>query len=282
MAKVSCFGFKDKRITFDSSAKLMGVVNITPDSFYDGGRYFDMEAAVDRIFELVSNGTSIIDIGGESSRPNAFPVSTEEELGRILPVIRVVRGKISVPISVDTYKSAVARIVLEEGVDIINDISALRFDPLLPEVIAEHKAGVILMHMQGVPRNMQDNPYYDDVVKEIRDFLRERIEFAVSCGISEENIMIDPGIGFGKRLEDNLLIFKNIDSFKKLDRPLLIGPSRKTFIGEITGKDPGDRIFGTAGVIAYCALKGIDLIRVHDIPKMMDVIDMVHAIRRAV
>ncbi|MBU1628211.1 dihydropteroate synthase [bacterium] len=275
------FRMKDKIIELNSDTELMGVVNITPDSFCDSGRYIDKYAAIDHVLKMVENGASIIDIGGESSRPNSLPVSGKEELNRILPVLRALKGKLSVPVSVDTYKSQVASVALEEGADIINDISALRFDKELPDLIAKHKAGVILMHMKGSPRNMQDNPQYGNVVDEITSFLKERVEFALSAGISKESIMIDPGIGFGKNLHHNLSIFKGIDHFKNLDLPLLIGPSRKTFIGQITGKGVCERIFGTAGVIAYCALKGVNVIRVHDVTQMKDVVALVKAIDKS-
>jgi dihydropteroate synthase len=275
------FKMREKSIRLNSNVELMGIVNITPDSFYDGGSYFDKDAALDRVLRLVENGASIIDIGGESSRPHSAPVDVEEELKRVLPVLKALKGKISVPISVDTYKSEVASIALEEGADIINDISALRFDPLLPEVIAKHKAAVILMHMKGKPRDMQNNPEYTDVIEEIISFLEERVEFAIESGISKDSIMIDPGIGFGKKLMHNLAILKGIDHFKKLGYPLLIGPSRKNFIGEITGKSVDERLFGTAGVVAYCSLKGVNVIRVHDVPQMMDVVNLTRTIDKA-
>jgi dihydropteroate synthase len=271
---------KDKKIILNSNVCLIGIVNITPDSFYDGGYYIKEENAIERIHELISNGASIIDIGGESSRPNSQPITIENEIDRILPVLRAIKGKVEIPISVDTYKSEVARIALEEGADIINDISAMRFDPKLPEIVAKYKAGLILMHMQGTPKNMQENPKYQDVIKEIHDFLQSRIEFAISNGIKKESIMIDPGIGFGKTLEHNLTIIKNIDKFKNIGYPIVIGPSRKSFIGMVTGKEPEKRLFGTAGVVSYCAMKGVNLIRVHDVDEMKDVVDLIHAIEK--
>jgi len=276
------FFYKMRAKTFElnSNVELMGVVNITPDSFFDGGRFFEREKALDRIFELIEEGASFIDIGGESSRPQSLPVTVDEELKRILPVLKAIKGKLSIPISVDTYKSQVASVALEEGADIINDISALRFDPELPEIVAKHGAGVVLMHMQGTPRNMQDDPRYENVVEEIIDFLEDRIQFALSTGIPKESIMIDPGIGFGKRLRHNLEILKDLERFKSLNVPVLVGPSRKTFIGEITGKTPEERIFGTAGVVAYCAMKGANVIRIHDVSQMKDVVDLVQAINK--
>jgi len=275
------YKMRDKSIYLNSNVELMGIINITPDSFYDGGNYLDRDSALDRVQELVENGASIIDIGGESSRPNSDPVHINEEIKRILPVLKSMKGKFSVPVSVDTYKSEVASVALSEGADIINDISALRFDPKLPGVISDYDAGVILMHMKGTPKNMQDHPEYVNVIDEISSFLSERAEFATSSGISRDSIMIDPGIGFGKTLKHNLSILKGIDQFKQLGYPVLIGPSRKSFIGELTNKSVEERLFGTAGVVAYCTLKGVNVIRVHDVPQMKDVVNLTHSIEKA-
>ncbi len=244
----------------------MGVVNVTPDSFSDGGEAYSPDAALEKALSLEEAGADILDVGGESSRPFSEPVDTEEELRRVIPAIRVIRKSCNCPVSIDTTKARVAMAAINEGADLVNDISALRFDPEMAPFIASSGVPVVLMHMKGQPRNMQQGPWYDDVINEIRDFLAERISFAQKAGIPRENIIVDPGIGFGKRLEDNLAIIRQLRRFTDLECPVLIGPSRKAFLGSITGiKEPKQRDVATLGAAAICVANGADIIRVHDI-----------------
>ncbi|MGB3081571.1 MAG: dihydropteroate synthase [Candidatus Omnitrophota bacterium] len=267
---------KDKKRTC-----IMGVINATPDSFSDGGRYAEPRLAAERAREMAEAGAEIIDIGGESSRPGTESVSLDEELGRVLPVIKAIRQVTDIALSVDTYKSEVARQALEEGASIVNDITALRQDPEMARTIAGFDAGVVLMHMKGSPRTMQEAPSYEDVVGEIIEHLSESIKIAQDAGIDPEKIIVDPGIGFGKKLEHNLAILKNLSQLKKLEKPILVGTSRKSFIGELTGKEAGGRIFGTAASVAAAVMNGASIIRVHDVDQMKDVMRVVDAIRSA-
>ncbi len=260
---------------------IMGVLNITPDSFSDGGKYLDKEKAVQRAMEMARGGADIIDIGGESSRPGAVSISAAEEIERVIPVVEALIGKIEVPISVDTRKSEVAKEALSKGASFINDITALRADGDMAKVIADFDAGCILMHMKGDPENMQDAPHYDDVIGEISAYLAESIKLAEDSGIDPGKIIIDPGIGFGKTLEHNLLILKNLERFKELDKPIMVGTSRKSFIGKLTGKEADERIFGTAASIAAAILNGADIVRVHDVPQMREVSTIADSVKRA-
>lgn len=253
---------------------IMGILNVTPDSFYDGGKYLSAESAVRHAEELVKEGAGIIDVGGESTKPGSAPVSLDVELERVIPVIEKLADRIKVPISIDTQKAEVARQALNVGAGMVNDISALRADPQMVNVAREHDVPVVLMHMKGTPKDMQENPYYDDVINEIKQFFRERIEFAKVNGIREENIIIDPGIGFGKRVEDNLKILRRLGEFKEFGRPILVGPSRKSFIGG--AKE--DRIWGTAGAVSVAVMNGADIIRVHDVAEMRQVVEVVNRI----
>lgn len=266
-------------MAFKDRTYLLGVINVTPDSFSDGGLFFDHEKALKGGIELEAEGADILDIGGESTRPGAIPVSVEEEIQRIIPVIKSLSAHVKVPISVDTYKARVARLAIEAGASIINDISALRFDPDMVNVVREYKTPVVLMHMLGRPRDMQANPVYGNVVKDVYDFLRERIEFAERSGIRREDIIIDPGIGFGKRLAHNLSLIKHLDVFRDFGCPVLIGPSRKSFIGEVLDLPVGKRVEGTAAVVAVSIMKGANVIRVHDVRAMKYVARMVDAIQ---
>ncbi|MEO0231107.1 MAG: dihydropteroate synthase [candidate division WOR-3 bacterium] len=257
---------KDGFISLENKPLIMGILNVTPDSFYDGGKYFDRERAIERAFEIINEGADIIDIGGESTRPGAEPVSLEEEKRRVLPVIKEIRKKSDIIISIDTYKSEVAEEALLEGANMVNDISGTKFDKNMPHVIKKYRAGCIVMHIRGTPKDMQKNPYYKDTIGEIKEEIEERISFLKNFGVEDEQIIIDPGIGFGKRVYDNLLILKNIDEFKKLNYPLLIGHSRKSFIGKIIGEeDPSKRKDATIAVTSFLILKKVDIIRVHDI-----------------
>jgi dihydropteroate synthase len=245
---------------------VMGIVNVTPDSFSDGGRYITLEAAVAHARRLVEEGADILDIGGESTRPGAEPVPLNEELRRVIPAIRAVREALpDVCLSVDTYKSAVAGEALKSGVDMINDVSALSFDPEMARVAAEAGAPVVLMHMKGTPKTMQHSPTYDDVMQEIIDFLQERIGWAVSQGIPQENIIVDPGIGFGKRPEHNTQILQRLGELRGLGRPILLGTSRKSFLGALTKRPVEERLEETIASVVVGVLNGADIVRVHDV-----------------
>jgi dihydropteroate synthase len=256
----------------------MGVLNVTPDSFYDGGVYFDPARAVGRGLELAAEGADIVDVGGESTRPGSEFISAEEELRRILPVVEALRRETKVLISVDTTKSEVAEAALASGADIINDISAGRFDARVPAVAARSGAGLILMHMKGTPRTMQLSPHYEDVLAEVKAFLRERIEAAAAAGVERERIIIDPGIGFGKRLADNLVLLRNIASLTELGRPILVGISRKSFIGNILNLDARERLEGTVAAAVLCVAGGASLLRVHDVRAVSRAITVAEAI----
>jgi dihydropteroate synthase len=259
---------------------IMGILNITPDSFSDGAMFIDPSLAEEYARKMVAWGADIIDVGGESTRPGSMPVSADEELGRILPVLKKLKGKISVPVSVDTYKADVARRALDEGVSWINDITALRHDARMAGVIASYGAGVILMHINGEPRTMQDSPVYSDIIGEISDHLRGSIEMAENAGISPDRIIIDPGIGFGKTTAQNIYILRNLREFKSLGKPVMVGLSRKSLIGKLTGKDVHDRVFGTAAGVALSIMNGADIVRVHDVREMKDVAAVIDGVIR--
>ena len=256
----------------------MGVLNVTPDSFSDGGKYLKADVAVCRAREMAAEGADIIDIGGESSRPGAERVSCEEEIKRVLPVIKALKVLIDIPLSIDTYKLEVAEIALKEGVEVVNDITALSGDLRMAGIIASNEAGIILMHMKGTPQDMQDEPKYDDVIEEIYEYLAAAVEKAGQAGISSDKIVIDPGIGFGKRQEDNLRILRDMKRFKKLNKPILIGASRKSFIGNIIGKKEDDRVYGTLAACTAAIMNGADIVRVHDVNAMRDTARVVRAI----
>jgi dihydropteroate synthase len=258
----------------------MGIVNVTPDSFSDGGEYYGTDKAVTQAMQLVAEGADILDIGGESSRPGAEPVSLEEELRRTIPVIAALRSKTDIPISIDTYKGEVARAALEAGADMINDISALRFDPSMAKLAAETEAPVILMHMQGTPRDMQQHPHYEDCVAEIGSFFAERIEFCRNHGIAPDRLILDPGIGFGKRLEDNLAILRGLEAFKRFGRPILVGASRKAFIAGVRPKGgvPSDRLGGSVAAALVAVRNGARIARVHDVAPTVEAISLWRAI----
>ncbi|WP_437229347.1 dihydropteroate synthase [Planctomicrobium sp. SH661] len=250
--------------------RLMGIVNATPDSFSDGGKWTATPAAVEHALSLAESGADVLDIGGESTRPNADPVSDQEELRRVIPVIEQLASKTGVPISIDTTKGIVAREALAAGASIVNDISGLTFDPEMPEVCAASDCGVILMHIQGTPKTMQLDPRYDNAVVEIRDWLRARCEFLEAAGISRERLMVDPGIGFGKTAQHNLEILSHVGEFRSFGRPVLIGHSRKGFLKKLVGRDVDERLAGTIGVSLALAHQHADLLRVHDVWAVRD------------
>jgi len=269
-----------KKLNFNRTL-IMGVINVTPNSFYAGSRKEKIEEILKTASDMVENGVDIIDIGGESTRPGSEPVSEEEELNRVIPAIEVIRGNFpNLVISIDTYRAKVAKEALEKGADMVNDISGLMFDKELVKVIADSKAPLILMHIKGTPENMQQNPYYDDVIKEIIEYFLERMEFAESFGVDLSKVIIDPGIGFGKRYEDNLEILARLREFKSLKKPILIGASRKAFIGKALGDiPPEERLEGTLGITALCVLNDVDIVRVHDVKENKRVIKVLEAIK---
>jgi len=247
--------------------KLMGVVNVTPDSFSDGGLYLDPEAAIGHGVELVEAGAAILDVGGESTRPGAEEVGVEEELRRVVPVVEGLAG-VRAEISVDTSKGAVAAAALDAGAAIVNDVTALRGDPAMAALCAEREATVVLMHMAGTPRTMQDHPAYGDVVAEVKAFLVERLELATAAGIAEQRVWLDPGIGFGKTAEHNLELLRRLGELRELGRPLVIGTSRKSFLGRVDGSPAGERLGGTIASTVLAAAEGADVLRVHDVAEV--------------
>lgn len=258
-------------------------MNITDDSFFDGGRYNTFEKALERGIELANSGADVIDIGGESTRPGAEPVPLELELKRVIPVIKELSRIVSVPISIDTYKSEVAKQAIDAGASIVNDISGLRFDPNMPYVIKETKVSFVLMHIKGTPKDMQLNPYYENTVEEIKDYFRSSLEQLEMMGIDVSKAIIDVGIGFGKRVEDNILLLRHIDEFKAFGLPILVGTSRKSFIGKLLGDvPPSDRLVGSLATYAWLYFKRVDHIRVHDVKETAQLFKMLEAIEYAV
>jgi dihydropteroate synthase len=252
-------------LNYEKRTLIMGIVNVTPDSFSDGGQFLDSNVAIKHGIKLASEGADILDIGGESTRPGSEAVSQEDELKRVIPVIEGFVSEVDVPISIDTCKSEVARLAIEAGACIVNDISAMRFDPKIADVAAEHKVPIILMHMKGTPKNMQKDPEYEDVMGEISGFLKERVDFAQSKGISKDQIIVDPGIGFGKTIKHNYDIIKNLKELKVLKQPILMGTSRKSFIGKTLDLDVDDRLEGTLATVTMSIINGADIVRVHDV-----------------
>jgi len=266
-------------LPLDQRVLVMGILNVTPDSFSDGGRYLDPGAACARALEMEQEGADVVDIGAESSRPGAAPVGEEEELRRLMPVVTEVCRRVRIPVSVDTTKSRVAKQGLDAGAALINDITALRGDPDMSSLIAESGAGIVLMHMQGSSQTMQEHPWYDDVTNDIRVFFRERMDVACASGIQPEQIILDPGFGFGKNLNHNLAVLANLDAFQELERPLMVGISRKAFVGRVVGREGFEgRLLGAAGAVATAIILGARMVRVHDVAQMRDVIRMVEAI----
>lgn len=267
------------KLDFSPGCIVMGVLNVTPDSFSDGGQFFDTKRAIEHGLKMAAEGAAIIDIGAESTRPGSASVSAEEQTKRAIPVIKALAEKIDVPISIDTCNNDVAKAALDAGAAMINDITALT-DERLGQLAAERLVPVVLMHMQGRPKTMQTEPKYKNVVSEVLEFLLERAKRAEAVGISKEKIFIDPGIGFGKTLEHNLLLLKNIDKFIETGYRILVGTRRKSFIGKITGKEnPADRLFGTAATVALCAAAGVSIVRAHDVKEMVDVVKVTNKLK---
>jgi dihydropteroate synthase len=274
------FLYRFGSVEYDLSSRthLVGILNVTLDSFSDGGKFFDTSRAIEHALKMTEEGADIIDIGGESTRPGSDSISVDEELRRVIPVIEALCEKVNIPISIDTYKTDVARKALEAGATIVNDISGLTFDPEMAGVVAEHGATVIIMHMKGTPKTMQVDPVYNDVVGEIKEFLLRQARAAEAHGV--EQIIVDPGIGFGKKLEHNLEVFRRLRELTELDYPLMVGPSRKSFIGMILDLPVDSRLEGTAAAIAVSVLNGANLVRVHDMQAMKRVAQVVDAIKR--
>ena len=266
-------------LDFTRRTLIMGILNVTPDSFFDGGRRLDAAKAIADGVAMAARGADIIDVGGESTRPGAQPVTEAEELARVLPVVSGLRREVGVPISIDTYKSEIARAALDAGADIVNDISALRFDPAMTRLVAAEKVPVVLMHMQGTPRTMQQEPKYDDVAREVRDFLAQQLYEALDAGIAAEGVILDPGIGFGKTLEHNLQLLRGLPLLAALAQPLLIGVSRKTFIGKILNLGPDERLEGSLAAGVAAVLGGANILRVHDACETCRAVRIADAIR---
>jgi dihydropteroate synthase len=260
---------------------LMGILNVTPDSFSDGGRFTELEAAAAQGVAMSRDGAAILDIGGESTRPGSDRVPLEEELARVLPVIERLKAETSAVLSIDTYKAEVARRALAAGAAVVNDVSALRMDPEMVDVVADAGCPVVLMHMQGEPKTMQEDPHYDHVVDDVRAFLEDRMAYAVDRGVAEEQLLIDPGIGFGKTVVHNLTLLQRLDRLRELGRPLVIGASRKRFLGAILGAEPDGRLIGTVATTVVALLHGADVVRVHDVRANFEALRVVLALREA-
>ncbi len=249
---------------------VMGVVNVTPDSFSDAGRFLESHAAVAHGLRLEAEGAAVLDVGGESTRPGAQPVAEEEELRRVLPVVEGLAQSTGATVSIDTTKSAVAERTLHAGAGLVNDVSAFRFDPSMAGLVAGAKAGCCLMHMRGEPRTMQDDPRYDDVVSEVKAFLEERLAFAVAEGVEEDRVWLDPGIGFGKTVAHNLDLLRRLDEIVAVGRPVVVGTSRKSFLGRITGREVDDRVAATVASTVLAYERGAGIFRVHDVAAVVD------------
>ncbi len=267
---------RDRILKLGERTRVMGILNVTPDSFSDGGDFSDLSTAMDRALEMVEQGADIIDLGGESTRPGAEPVSAEEEIRRTVPLIEKLRAQSEVFISIDTMKAEVAERALDAGADIINDISAFEGDDQMAGVAAQTRAGVVLMHMKGSPQTMQDNPDYGNVVREVGTYLKSRIDFAVARNVEHDRIVVDPGIGFGKTVEHNLQLLRGLPELAECGCPVLVGASRKNFIGQILDRDnPTERLAGSLGVAAWAVMRGVHILRVHDVIDTCDVCRLV-------
>ena len=272
---------RSEQIELGRRTAVMGILNVTPDSFSDGGQYFDRAKAIERALRIQEDGADVLDIGGESSRPGGVPVSEDEELRRVVPVIDALGGKMRIPISIDTYRSRVAHEALQAGAQVINDISGFRFDAALAGVAREFRAGVVLMHSRGSRETLHTQAPMTSPMHEIIDGLKESTDRALQAGVLREAIVVDPGIGFGKRAEESLLVLKNVGALSHLQYPLLVGASRKSFIGRIGLDGPEGRLWGTAGAVAAAVLRGAHIVRVHDVPQMRTLVDAIDAIMEA-
>jgi dihydropteroate synthase len=278
--RASAWQLRSRRLEFPNRPLLMGVVNVTPDSFSDGGRYFEPNVAVEHALKLIAEGAHLIDIGGESTRPYAEPVSQDEELRRVLPVIESLSKQTKVPISIDTSKAAVAKAAIDAGAEIVNDITAFTGDAEMLDVVRASGVGLVAMHMQGTPQTMQDNPTYRDVVSDVLHFLRDCRDILTAAGIDQARICLDPGIGFGKTAEHNLSLLRNAAWFHELGCPVLFGPSRKGFIGHVLGNKTADRTPGTIGVACALAAQGIQILRMHDIAPVSQALRLFSAVEK--
>jgi len=268
-----------RQISMANGTLVMGILNVTPDSFSDGGRFLDPQRALNQAQSMMEAGADIIDVGAESTRPGAMPLPEDEEIQRLRPVLSLLGKHLTIPLSVDTRKSSVARLALDCGVVLINDISALRNDPKMGLVIAGARAGVVLMHMQGTPETMQYHCTYGDVTEEIKSFLQDRIQVAQNFGIGADQIILDPGIGFAKNTQQNLILLNQLVSLQHLGYPVMVGASNKSFIGQVLEKPIQERVNGTAAVVAASVLKGAKIVRVHDVGPMKEVVRMIDAIK---
>jgi len=271
---------REKELIFNKTY-VMGILNVTPDSFYDGGKFFSFDAAINHAKKIINDGADIIDIGGESTRPGSKRVTADEEVNRIIPVIDAIRKyNNEILISVDTYKSEVAKEAIEHGADIVNDISGGMFDENILKIVAKYNAGFVIMHIQGTPESMQINPVYSEngVVNDIINYFKQRISVAVNYGVSINRIILDPGIGFGKKFEHNLEILNGLHKFGQFNLPILIGTSRKSFIGKILNTEPENRLYGTIASVVLCIAKGANIVRVHDVKEVKDAVLVADAI----
>ena len=278
--KALALKWRNYSLELSQRTHVMGILNVTPDSFSDGGLYLEKEKAIAHGIAMGREGADIIDVGGESTRPYSKKISVDEEMDRVIPVIEALRQELNIPICIDTYKSEIAKMAIKAGASMINDISAFRFDPDLISVVRESGVPVILMHMKGTPDNMQDNPTYDDLIGEILDFLNRAVDRALNGGIRKDMIIIDPGIGFGKTFDQNLKIINELAKFHSLGSPILLGTSRKAFIGHILGKEAQDRDTGTMATISAGVMNGAHIVRVHDVKKGVETVKVMDAIKR--
>jgi len=276
--RISQIHIRDRIIDTRKKTSIMGILNITPDSFSDGGQYPNVNSALEAALRMADEGADIIDIGGESTRPGAEPVALETELNRVIPVIEAIRQHSNIPISIDTYKSVVAEKALQTGADMVNDISGLRFDPEMAATVKKYNAALVIMHMQGKPRNMQDNPTYQNLIDEILHFLNDSVCLAISSGIDRNQIIIDPGIGFGKSVEDNYRLIHYLREFQSLRQPILIGLSRKSFIGKLLELPVDQRLEGSLASLSAAILNGADFVRVHDVRESARAVKVIDSI----
>ncbi|MGW8285533.1 MAG: dihydropteroate synthase [Candidatus Deferrimicrobiaceae bacterium] len=269
---------RDRTLSLAGTPRIMGILNVTPDSFSDGGKYLSLERAVERGLEMVKDGADIIDVGGESTRPGSTPVPADVEISRVVPVLRALAEQTETILSVDTTKAVVAREAIAAGACMINDTSALADDPEMAYLARESGCAVVLMHRLGTPETMQNSPSYRSLFDELLDALHERVTAVEGMGVPGDRILVDPGVGFGKRFEDNLALHRHMSDLRNLGKPILVGPSRKAFLGRITGREPGGRAFGTAAAVTMAVLGGANVVRVHDVGGAMDAVRVAHAV----